>query len=490
MESLPVLALLAPLAWAAASPPAWASLARVDYDAPPVPNASSLVGLTVCGYQQWFRAPNDTATNEGWTHWGNGVGALHNGTGIEEDYWPDLSEFGDDEKFAAPGYKFADGSQAYLFSSINARTTLRHFQWMEAYGIDGVALQSFGPLGLDHEILNHTLAAAAATNRVAYVEYDLSGYAGRGAAAAAMLKEDWAGLRRQGVPDHARYVHEGGLPVVGIFGFYMDRFSGEEANAILDVFDGTAFVAGAGQWWWRSDQPSANWTRAYDRMGSWSPWNSGNWNGDAAHPAAATGYWAADKAAAEQAGVLWQPELAPGMSTNHRDGTPAGSGRLPRLRGAYLWAQFYAAATIKAKTAFVGMFDELDEGTQILKVVNDPPAPGDIGYEGLPSDCYLVLTGLGSKMLRGDAPRNATTPDCAALTQPTAPAARAPAAGVLQWSPALALAGGGAVDHYEVLVDGAVRRTADAATLAGASAATSFRVRAVNSLGNAGAWSP
>ena len=187
MVSLPVLALLAPLAWAAASPPAWASLARVDYDAPPVPNASSLVGLTVCGYQQWFRAPNDTATNEGWTHWGNGVGALHNGTGIEEDYWPDLSEFGDDEKFAAPGYKFADGSQAYLFSSINARTTLRHFQWMEAYGIDGVALQSFGPLGLDHEILNHTLAAAAATNRVAYVEYDLSGYAGRGAAAAAML---------------------------------------------------------------------------------------------------------------------------------------------------------------------------------------------------------------------------------------------------------------------------------------------------------------
>ena len=136
MVSLPILALFASLAWAAASPPAWASLARVDYDAPPVPNASSLVGLTVCGYQQWFRAPNDTATNEGWTHWGNGVGALHNGTGIEEDYWPDLSEFGDDEKFAAPGYKFADGSQAYLFSSINARTTLRHFQWMEAYGID------------------------------------------------------------------------------------------------------------------------------------------------------------------------------------------------------------------------------------------------------------------------------------------------------------------------------------------------------------------
>ena len=109
---------------------------------------------------------------------------------------------------------------------------------------------------------------------------------------------------------------------------------------------------------------------------------------------------------------------------------------------------------------------------------------------GRPSDCYLVLTGLGSKMLRGDAPPNATTPDCAALTQPTAPAARAPAAGVLRWSPALALAGGGAVDHYEVLVDGAVRRTADAATLAVASAATSFRVRAVNSLGNAGAWSP
>ena len=371
-SSLPVLSLLVPMAWAAA-PPSWESLARVEYEAAPIPNASSLKGLTVCGYQGWFRAPNDTASNkDAWVHWGNGVGALHNGTGIEEDYWPDMSEFGDDEKFAAPGYQFADGTQAYLFSSIKAKTTLRHFQWMETYGIDGVALQNFGPLGLDHEVLNHTLESAAATGRVVYIEYDLSGYAGRGAAAAAMLEKDWQGLRSQGIPDHDRYVHENGLPVVGIFGFYMNRFTGEEANAILDVFEGTAFVAGAGQWWWRSDSPSTNWTKAYGRMGSWSPWNAGNWNGDKAHPAASTGWWAADKAASEKSGVMWQPEIAPGMSTNHRDGTPPGSGRLPRLKGAYLWAQFVAAAELKVATAFVGMFDELDEGTQILKVARAP----------------------------------------------------------------------------------------------------------------------
>jgi hypothetical protein len=63
-----------------------------------------------------------------------------------------------------------------------------------------------------------------------------------------------------------------------------------------------------------------------------------------------------------------------------------------------------------------------------------------------------------------------------------------------------ALRGGGLISHYEVVVDGEVRRTKDAdATMltvshlngsAGGSKRThEWRVRAVNSLGNAGGWS-
>jgi hypothetical protein len=51
------------------------------------------------------------------------------------------------------------------------------------------------------------------------------------------------------------------------------------------------------------------------------------------------------------------------------------------------------------------MFDEVDEATAILPCVNDPPnQPGSafIGYEGLPSDHYLWLTGQGRRLLRGE----------------------------------------------------------------------------------------
>lgn len=477
----------------AAAAEEWASLSAVPLVAPPaVPDAKDFKSLVLCGYQGWFRTrPNNTAGY--WQHWGDD---LKNGTGIMEDYWPDLSEFTPEEKFAAPGYFFEDGSQAYLFSSDNARTVMRHFEWMETYGIDGVALQSFTPLGniSSGGVLNKSLAAAEATGRALYVEYDLSGYAHKGAEAVAMLEKDWFGLVAQGVTTHDRYVHQDGLPVVGVFGFYMDRFSPEEAAAILDVFKGKAFVAGAGQWYWRSSSPSPAWEAVFYNMSSWSPWNAGNWNGDAEAPAAAVGYWAADIAAFEKHGVAWIPEIYAGMSTNHRDGTKPGSGRIPRNKGAFFWPQFVAAAKLGRTGAFIGMFDELDEGTQILKVVNEPPptATGDIGYEGLPSDCYLVLAGLGTKMLKGQVPLNETTPDCAALTKPTTPFASASSGdGTLRWTPASALRGGGRIAYYEILVDDDVRRTHNADTTAIAYDGTGvWRVRAVNTLGNAGGWSP
>ncbi len=43
------------------------------------------------------------------------------------------------------------------------------------------------------------------------------------------------------------------------------------------------------------------------------------------------------------------------------------------------------------------MFDEVDEGTAIFKVTSEPPTQAHfVGYEGLPSDWYLRLTGEGA----------------------------------------------------------------------------------------------
>jgi hypothetical protein len=67
---------------------------------------------------------------------------------------------------------------------------------------------------------------------------------------------------------------------------------------------------------------------------------------------------------------------------------------------------------------YVAMFDEVDEGTAIFKVSNNPPRPGGVdmfvtynmdGFN-LPSDEYLWLTGQVGMGLRGEITINTTRP--------------------------------------------------------------------------------
>jgi hypothetical protein len=53
---------------------------------------------------------------------------------------------------------------------------------------------------------------------------------------------------------------------------------------------------------------------------------------------------------------------------------------------------------------YQAMFDEIDEGTAIFKCTNSPPVGESrfVTYEGLPSDHYLWLTGMGARLLRGE----------------------------------------------------------------------------------------
>ena len=78
--------------------------------------------------------------------------------------------------------------------------------------------------------------------------------------------------------------------------------------------------------------------------------------------------------------------------------------QIPRLGGRFLWSQAIAAKEAGVKTLYVAMFDEVDEGTAIFKVSQNPPA-GNVRFlsePGLRSDHYLWLTGEIGKMLRGE----------------------------------------------------------------------------------------
>ena len=62
---------------------------------------------------------------------------------------------------------------------------------------------------------------------------------------------------------------------------------------------------------------------------------------------------------------------------------------------------------------YVAMFDEVDEGTAIFKCTNNPPIGEGArftSYEGLPSDHYLWLSGMGARLIRGELPEDAAMP--------------------------------------------------------------------------------
>lgn len=78
----------------------------------------------------------------------------------------------------------------------------------------------------------------------------------------------------------------------------------------------------------------------------------------------------------------------------------------------------YRAQSLDITAIFVGMFDEVDEGTAIFKVTNDPPIGNYFAtYLGRPSDRYLRLVGTASQMFRGETPWSATIPSQPLLPQ-------------------------------------------------------------------------
>jgi len=78
--------------------------------------------------------------------------------------------------------------------------------------------------------------------------------------------------------------------------------------------------------------------------------------------------------------------------------------QIPRHKGQFLWSQYMQAKKAGATMIYQAMFDEMDEGTAIFKCTNTPPVGESpfVTYEGLPSDHYLWLTGMGGRLLRGE----------------------------------------------------------------------------------------
>ena len=112
--------------------------------------------------------------------------------------------------------------------------------------------------------------------------------------------------------------------------------------------------------------------------------------------------WQPDVAWCAEQKVDYLPVAFPGFSWFNMNGKSFNS--IPRLKGGFLCSQFAAAKKAGAYSLYIAMFDEVDEGTAIFKCTNDPPVGESrfLTYEGLPTDHYLWLTGMGGRLLRGE----------------------------------------------------------------------------------------
>lgn len=369
----------------------------------------------LCGYQGWFRCPGDPS-GFGWAHWSRD-GRRITPDSLTFEMWPDMAECADDERHPVPGFSYPDGTPAQLFSSDNPKTVARHFRWMREHGIDGVLLQRFlvdlpgGPSQQLHgsrlRVLRHVADSCAETGRAWAISYDVAGMPGD--KILDVLTADWKRMVDDGTTAGPNYLREGGKPVVQVWGFYRNSpnnaMTPELAHRIVDFFkaDGkhAAYLIGGGEWDWRADPALRG---VVHRLDAYSPWNVGNYGLDAKGVKhASMGWWEADKAECEARGVRWLPVVYPGFGWDNLQRKPPGATTIPRRGGAFYWEQFRELRRLGVTAAVVAMFDEVDEGTAIFKVTNEPPAPGRfLTYEGLPPDWYLRLTGEGARLLRSE----------------------------------------------------------------------------------------
>ncbi len=398
----------------------YAGPTRADID------ATTLDGKVLCGYQGWFNTPGD-GSGFGFVHWGQGLERPGGGR-FTVDMWPDVSEYDPRDLCEVPGLKMPDGSPARLYSAFRNGPVLVHCRWMRQYGIDGVFLSRFvgetaNPRRARHvnTVLAHVREGCHREGRVWAMMLDLS--MGRGATTA-LVKDDWKFLcDRVKVREDARYLHHQGKPVVLLWGLgFRDRpWTPAQGEELVDFFKndpkyGGVYLIGGIDPHWRTlrgdSRRDAAWSKVYRSFDAISPWDAGRYRDDASMDRVRKEVWEPDLAELNRSGKGYMPTAFPGFSWDNLRRARPGSTNIPRRKGEFYWRQFAIFRQLAIRTVFVGMFDEVDEGTAIYKVANQTPVGKHfVTYEGLPGDWYLRLTGAATRMIRGEVPLSEKIPE-------------------------------------------------------------------------------
>ena len=404
---------------------------RVDVPPQPSVNVDTLDEKVMFGYQGWFGCPGDGSDLNGWFHWFKDQ--TPSASVLSVDMWPDVSELEQDERFPT-GMVLPDGSPAELYSSYNQKTMVRHFKWMEDYGLDGVFVQRFvseldlkGHYCFRNKVLQNARMGAEKHGRVFAVMYDISGSIGF----VDKIKSDWQFLVDVlKVTESPNYLRHQGKPVVAVWGLGFNHIN-QTPSFAQEVVDWLktgapsqcrATVMGGVPTYWRTrtndSRPDDGFEDVYLSLDVISPWTVGRYTNLVGANNHMFNLLIPDLAQANANNVDYMPVVWPGFSWyNLKNGTSP-LNQIPRNQGDFYWRQVYNAILVGAKMIYVAMYDECDEGTAMYKLARSQSylpvganlVPLNIDGHNIASDWYLQLGGQTGQMLRGDIPLTSTRP--------------------------------------------------------------------------------
>ena len=387
------------------------------------------------GYQGWFRAPGD-GSDSGWGHFGRGREFDESHCTI--DIWPDVSEY---EKTYETSFIHEDGSPARVFSSLDDSTTDLHFKWMRDYGIDGALMQRFFGVARSRDknkssnvILQNAQTASQKYGRAIGVMYDLSGLE-KGSGDCASIVADWKELvddlkvTDQGADQ--TYLFHNGKPLVTLWGLgFPDRpynIRDIGVDRLIEFlkndpdYGGCSVMLGVPTYFRDLNADCLPDPYLHELIKSADivlPWMVQRFTPllhnemDRYHD-----HIKADIAWCAKRSVDYAPIVYPGFSWHNLSSAKTKAvrplGAIPRQQGRFYWDLIQTSIRAGATMLYVAMFDEIDEGTAIMKCSDNPPCGNEaplLDYEGMPADHYLWLTGQGAKILRGEAPLTSTMP--------------------------------------------------------------------------------
>jgi hypothetical protein len=217
-------------------------------------------------------------------------------------------------------------------------------------------------------------------------------------------------------PNDTAYLHLNGKPLVAIWGvgFNDDRDYGLEKSAWFvrllkhnPEWGGMSIMLGVPYYWREQTRDATKDPQLHAVLqlaDVISPWSVGRTRTVEDVTRHVTEHQRADREWCEQRQIEYLPVLFPGFSWKNMNGEETTGIR--REGGRFLWRQFNATLAADNQSAYIAMFDEIDEGTAIFKCTNDPPigASKFLTYEGLPSDHYLWICREGRRLLRGELP--------------------------------------------------------------------------------------